>query len=171
MKKPMNNIRTYFKSDAASRTNQLQPPREESIYKNALKRKYAQNTEQTHDNETILFLPARAHDEKDEIINRQCLEINQLQEKCRKLESTQSRSLKIIHQYRHKLLRMENSRAQKENYSDIAPLQLPPEDEITKNQTEFFSEQELVQLNSINKYKRNDRAYGRQLLEFLYRVI
>lgn len=65
---------------------------------------------------------------------------------------------------------MENSRQRQENQSDIVPLNVSSEDKIIENQkVEFFSDQELVQLNSIKKHKSNDRAYGRKLFEYLYR--
>lgn len=170
MQKPKNTIHNYYKSDAASRKNQLQAPSEINIYKNALKRKYSNHMEQMHENETISLVPLRGDDEKDETIKRQNLEIKQLQEQCRKFESTQSRTLSILHQYRSKLLRMENSRERKEKLSDIAPLNVLSEDKITEDQkVEFFSDQELVQLNSIKKHKSNDRAYGRKVFEYLYR--
>lgn len=49
-------------------------------------------------------------------------------------------------------------------------LSLPFDNEFTEQQQkEYFSDRELVELNSINKLKSNDRAYGRKLFECLYR--
>lgn len=173
MKKQSNTIDKYYSKIPCPAPPQAHSNRKENIYEAAMKRKFSNVSVEAPVNRRTLLPPnsmCMIEDNKDQIIKRQKLEIEELQAKQAKFKKTQTEMLKMLHDYRLRLLRTEKSSAQITKQLQPAALDLLFEDEITEEQMrEFFADSELVQLNSISKLKSSDRAYARKLFECLYR--
>lgn len=166
MQKP-NTIENYFSKDECSRPKQIKVINKENIYQTALKRKIAIESEKVCENLIILTPRSKCSDERDEIIKRQNLQIEELQAKNVKFKKTQTEMLKMLHNYRLQILRFEKG---VQSMKQTKPAALSFNDEITEyEQREHFSDSDLVALNSVAARKSSDRAYGRKLFEFLYR--
>lgn len=140
---------------------------QDNIYEAALKRKrsndpdepgmrpLASNSGQNSDNGEIMKLK---------------LEIEELRAKIEKYKKTHNQMMKMLHDYRLQVLRLEKSRTQPENSTGkIVPISLL-DDEISEAQKrEYFTESELGQLNSFANRKVHDREFCRKLFEYLYR--
>lgn len=171
MEKQSNTIDNYYSKIPRPAPSQMHSNRKENIYEVAMKRKFLNVSVGAPGNRRTLSPPnSMSRDNKDEIIKRQKLEIEELQVKQTKFKKTQTEMLKMLHDYRLRLLRKEKSSAQNTKILQPAALNMLSEDEITEEQMrEFFTDSDLVQLNSISKLKSSDRAYARKLFECLYR--
>lgn len=159
MKKQSNTIDKYYSKIPCPAPPQAHSNRKENIYEAAMKRKFSNVSVEAPVNRRTLLPPnsmCMIEDNKDQIIKRQKLEIEELQAKQAKFKKTQTEMLKMLHDYRLRLLRTEKSSAQITKQLQPAALDLLFEDEITEEQMrEFFADSELVQLNSISKLKSN----------------
>lgn len=161
----------YFSRSSKAESSPAQPKKSTSttdnIYEAALKRKCANVSD-----ESGMRPPATNNVENSDSVEfkKLKLEIVESRAKIDKYKKTQNQMLKMLHDYRLKVLRLEKSQTQPENSpKKFVPIPLL-DDEISEVQKrEYFTDSELVQLNSIPNRKVNDREFCRKLFEFLYR--